>query len=263
MERILKLTKPMMRGQARQDIRDVQQKLTDLGYPCGPADGIFGPKTLQSVKSFQKDFNLQVDGMVGPQTWASLISITDVVPKTFNPFQKDYPKISASDNFFPVSGNQPPLLKQPPMKTTDQQTGKVCSFGGPYDLDNGDSSLTLYTGTGEQVFKYCGIKGLFLEKQPVNTYGSSKRLNPEAYYIALRWEEYYPEYGGKETSEKVKSFLREAKVIVRNENGRKILTADPVEWGPEEKSGRIGKLSPGLMRDLGLKNDDLATVILP
>ena len=66
MERILKLTKPMMRGQARQDIRDVQQKLTDLGYPCGPADGIFGPKTLQSVKSFQKDFNLQVDGMVGP-----------------------------------------------------------------------------------------------------------------------------------------------------------------------------------------------------
>lgn len=88
-------------------------------------------------------------------------------------------------------------------------------------------------------------------------------MNPKAYYIVLRWEEYYPEHGGKETREKVKSFLRESNVIVRNENGRKILTADPLEWGPEEKSGRIGKLSPCLMRDLGLKNDDLATVILP
>lgn len=258
MDRILKLTKPMMRGQ---DVHDLQQKLTDLGYPCGPVDGIFGQKTVQSVQSFQNDFNLQVDGIVGPKTWASIISITDIVPRAFKPLQEDYSKNSTSGNFIPVSVKQ--VSKQPPMKTTDQQTGKFCSFGGPYDLDNVDSSLALYTGTGEQVYKYCGIKGLFLEKQPVNTYGSSKRLNPEAYYIALRWEEFYPEYGGKETREKVKAFLRESKVIVRNENGRKILTADPVEWGPEEKSGRIGKLSPGLMRDLGLKNDDLATVILP
>jgi len=69
MDRILQLSKTMMRGE---DVRDLQQKLTNLGFPCEEIDGIFGPESLQAVKSFQKHYKLIVDGIVGPQTWDSL-----------------------------------------------------------------------------------------------------------------------------------------------------------------------------------------------
>lgn len=35
-------------------------------------DGVFGPKTEQIIKQFQKDNNLKDDGVVGPKTWALL-----------------------------------------------------------------------------------------------------------------------------------------------------------------------------------------------
>ena len=36
------------------------------------ADGIFGPKTEEAVRRYQKTYGLTVDGVVGPKTWASL-----------------------------------------------------------------------------------------------------------------------------------------------------------------------------------------------
>lgn len=36
------------------------------------SDGIFGPKTEQAVKTFQKNRELQQDGIVGQKTWNSL-----------------------------------------------------------------------------------------------------------------------------------------------------------------------------------------------
>jgi peptidoglycan hydrolase-like protein with peptidoglycan-binding domain len=43
------------------------------GFKTLAVDGIFGPKTLAAVKSFQKKFKLSVDGIVGPDTWNALI----------------------------------------------------------------------------------------------------------------------------------------------------------------------------------------------
>lgn len=40
-------------------------------------DGIFGIGTLSAVKAFQKRHNLEVDGIVGPKTWAELLKLED------------------------------------------------------------------------------------------------------------------------------------------------------------------------------------------
>jgi peptidoglycan hydrolase-like protein with peptidoglycan-binding domain len=36
-------------------------------------DGIFGPKTEAAVRAFQQNENLSVDGIVGKQTWTTLL----------------------------------------------------------------------------------------------------------------------------------------------------------------------------------------------
>jgi V8-like Glu-specific endopeptidase len=38
-------------------------------------DGIFGAKTLAAVRAFQRSRGLQVDGIVGPQTWGALFTV--------------------------------------------------------------------------------------------------------------------------------------------------------------------------------------------
>ena len=41
------------------------------------------------------------------------------------------------------------------------------------------------------------------------------------------------------------------------------LTAFPADWGPNEKTGRVADLSPGLMLDLGIATADQVEVIFP
>lgn len=48
--------------------KKIQNKLNELGYDCGEADGSIGPKTKEAIKKFQKDNGLEVDGSAGPKT---------------------------------------------------------------------------------------------------------------------------------------------------------------------------------------------------
>jgi N-acetylmuramoyl-L-alanine amidase len=59
------------RGEA---VRDLQWRLGALGYGVGPDEpGVFGAATAAGVRAFQHDRGLQVDGVVGRHTWASLV----------------------------------------------------------------------------------------------------------------------------------------------------------------------------------------------
>jgi peptidoglycan hydrolase-like protein with peptidoglycan-binding domain len=54
-------------------VKILQTGLNGRGYPL-VGDGIFGPATSNAVRRFQSDEGLFVDGVVGPQTWTSLLS---------------------------------------------------------------------------------------------------------------------------------------------------------------------------------------------
>jgi peptidoglycan hydrolase-like protein with peptidoglycan-binding domain len=56
-------------GQAVRRLQRALRRTPNLGVAV---DGVFGPITEQAVKEFQQGANLQVDGIVGPQTWGAL-----------------------------------------------------------------------------------------------------------------------------------------------------------------------------------------------
>ena len=43
-------------------VADIQRGLIRLGYDCGVADGVYGPKTRDAIRKYQADHNLLVDG---------------------------------------------------------------------------------------------------------------------------------------------------------------------------------------------------------
>lgn len=57
---------------AGDDVLEVQNALIACGYDPGAADKKYGPKTEAAVRLFQKDYHLEVDGVVGSKTWAAL-----------------------------------------------------------------------------------------------------------------------------------------------------------------------------------------------
>lgn len=60
------------RGSTGQEVRRIQTKLQDLGHYRGPLDGIYGGGTESAVTAFQREEEILVDGIVGPQTWDHL-----------------------------------------------------------------------------------------------------------------------------------------------------------------------------------------------
>jgi hypothetical protein len=55
-----------------EQLTGVQARLNNLGYDCGPVDGINGPRTEAAVRAFQKDHGLDIDGIPGSKTQAAL-----------------------------------------------------------------------------------------------------------------------------------------------------------------------------------------------
>ena len=59
-------------GSTGDAVRTIQTKLSNWGYFSGAIDGIYGPKTEEAVKYFQRKNGHTVDGVVGPATLRAL-----------------------------------------------------------------------------------------------------------------------------------------------------------------------------------------------
>lgn len=59
-------------GDRGNDVRQLQQALSSIGYDIGDVDGRFGDKTEAAVRAFQKAAKLRVDGVAGRETLTQL-----------------------------------------------------------------------------------------------------------------------------------------------------------------------------------------------
>lgn len=123
-----------------------------------------------------------------------------------------------------------------------------CSwFGGPLDRGVGpDEGLALINDVSQAPF-------LFLKEQPEKTTGLARRLNPSVNYIACRWD----------YNKTPKDMLLRQYAMVRAQRTNNVIICFPVDWGPDEDTGRAADISLGAMRRLGIITDDIVDVVFP
>jgi hypothetical protein len=127
--------------------------------------------------------------------------------------------------------------------------GKCSWFGGPDDTGVAPDEGLAFIYEIEQA------PHLFLDEQPPGTTGLARRLNPNEYYVACRWDyDVTP-----------KSMLADQTIqaLVIADGGAKQLRAWPADWGPHEDTDRAADISTGLMEALGIATDDEIEVIYP
>jgi N-acetylmuramoyl-L-alanine amidase len=54
------------------DVRQLQERLLEMGYDVGRTDAVYGPRTAKAVAAFQREVGLTPDGGCGPQTLHAL-----------------------------------------------------------------------------------------------------------------------------------------------------------------------------------------------
>jgi len=125
--------------------------------------------------------------------------------------------------------------------------GSCSWFGGPNDTGvSASEGLAFF-------YNYDNAPHLFLPAQPPGTTGLARRLNPDLFYVACRWDY------GVTSKETLANPSRQALVRAK---GKEFL-AWPADWGPNETTGRVADLSPALMEALDLSTDNTVEVIYP
>jgi len=128
-------------------------------------------------------------------------------------------------------------------------TGPCSWFGGPEDTGvSPDEGLAF-------IHAYEDAPDLFLPQQPPGTTGLARRLNPEVFYVACRWD-------FDQTPKEMLADQNVMALVKAKRTGRSSL-AHPADWGPHEDTERAADLSPGLMEALGIDTDDEVEVLYP
>lgn len=115
-------------GSSGEEVKKLQKSLNEKGYSL-TVDGVFGNKTRDAVKDYQKKNGLGVDGVVGNKTWGSLTKKTTTVSAS---------KPSASITTVNTSSKRPEYEKSQAVKDAENklkqwEKNKPDEYKGKYD----------------------------------------------------------------------------------------------------------------------------------
>lgn len=136
------------------------------------------------------------------------------------------------------------------------ETGHISTFGGPHDHGvDADEGIAIYTAVSQR-------PEIFLSRQPVNTGGLARRLDPTKYYLAARFE--YLLFGKTKRDAIIWLRANQVKVSATGLDGvARTFMAWPADWGPGIRK-RIADLSPGLAEALHVDTDrGVVTIEIP
>lgn len=138
----------LSRGSSGINVERLQQRLNELGYDAGDADGDFGARTARAVRAFQDQNGLDVDGIVGRGTLASLQSKEALTP-TGAPLA---PTTTTTDPTTPV---EPPTSTTPnsPSDASRISLARAMNQGYQYLIGNDFQTAT-------DQLKAAGSKGM-------------------------------------------------------------------------------------------------------
>lgn len=131
-------------GNRGANVKRMQERLIELGYLDGTADGAYGTKTLKALKLFQQVNGLTADGVAGDATQTQLFENPDVLPNparvtpTPEPTQAPAPEATA---------DAAPTIA-PPQETLALLDGASIVFNG-----SGEALSYVDQADGVSVFK--------------------------------------------------------------------------------------------------------------
>ena len=174
-----------------------------------------------------------------------------IAQETAGKIYVDFAEVALAD------GTKSVLLRRP--GTVVSRRGKMSTFGGAADTGMREDEGLAIVGTdnfaavvARHEALHPGVP-LFTTAQNATGKPLGRALNPDAFYIACRWD-YDHEIARKDL---VKCTIR-----VRNALTEAEKEAVATDWGPHERTGRVADLSPGLAEALGLRTDDECVVLV-
>ena len=123
----------LRKGDANDAVKEMQQRLINLGYLSGKADGDFGVQTYRALMAFQKANKLDADGVAGSKTLAVLNSANALASGSSSNITVNKPSASVSTS---ISAAR---VKYAYWYTTIRAHAKKYPYATVYDYSTGIS----------------------------------------------------------------------------------------------------------------------------
>ena len=131
--------------------KDVQQRLIDLGYLQGAADGVIGPKSTDALKLFQRLNGLKADGKPGDATLEALFSAGAIaLPATLSSGSKGPEVLKLQQRLIQFG-----FLEGEPDESYGQSTASAVRAFQQHLIEQGYSDGITADGSASPLTQYC------------------------------------------------------------------------------------------------------------
>ncbi|MEP6298584.1 MAG: L,D-transpeptidase family protein, partial [Ilumatobacter sp.] len=123
------LSQTLSQGMQGAEVQQLQERLTSLGFDPGPADGIFGLMTTQSVWAFEKLVlgtpRAEATGRIDQAAWARLMGDVQIKPRRSTNGQADHTEVYLPEQVLIV------FQKDVPVVISHISSGELDEDGNP------------------------------------------------------------------------------------------------------------------------------------